>query len=113
MSDSAQTTSTSAWRSWLLDRVAELRQREEQVFLVLALVIGALTGMAVVAFILLTERMGMRLYPLGGACCFRSWVRSASVTCCIAIFRMRAVAACRRRRLLCTRAKGASRCARC
>jgi chloride channel protein, CIC family len=67
MSDSAQTTSTSAWRSWLLDRVAELRQREEQVFLVLALVIGALTGMAVVAFILLTERMGMRLYPVGGA----------------------------------------------
>jgi len=47
--------------------VAELRQREEQVFLVLALVIGALTGMAVVAFILLTERMGMRLYPMGGA----------------------------------------------
>jgi CIC family chloride channel protein len=47
--------------------VAELRQREEQVFLVLALVIGALTGLSVVAFILLTERMGMRLYPVGGA----------------------------------------------
>jgi CIC family chloride channel protein len=47
--------------------VAELRQREGQVFLALALVIGALTGMAVVAFILLTERMGMRLYPVGGA----------------------------------------------
>src|SRR5439155_13914737 len=29
--------------------------------------IGALTGLAVVAFILLTERMGMRLYPAGGA----------------------------------------------
>jgi len=37
------------------------------VFLILALVIGALTGLAVVAFILLTERMGMRLYPVGGA----------------------------------------------
>jgi CIC family chloride channel protein len=37
------------------------------VFLVLALVIGALTGLVVVAFILLTERMGMRLYPAGGA----------------------------------------------
>jgi chloride channel protein, CIC family len=49
------------------DRVAELRQREDQVFLFLALVIGALTGLAVVAFILLTERMGMRLYPVGGA----------------------------------------------
>ncbi len=33
----------------------------------LALVIGALTGLAVVAFILLTERMGMRLYPPGSA----------------------------------------------
>jgi chloride channel protein, CIC family len=47
--------------------MAELRQRESQVFLVLSLVIGALTGLAVVAFILLTERMGMRLYPVAGA----------------------------------------------
>ncbi len=60
-------TSTSDWKTWLATRVAELRQREEQVFLVLALVIGALTGAAVVAFILLTERLGMRLYPVGGA----------------------------------------------
>src|SRR6202162_5965735 len=66
MSEGVQTTSGSWWRTWLLDRLAELRQREEQVFLVLALVIGALTGLAVVAFILLTERMGMRLYPVGG-----------------------------------------------
>jgi CIC family chloride channel protein len=63
----AQTTSGSWWRNSLLDRIAELRQREGQVFLVLALLIGALTGLAVVAFILLTERMGMRLYPVGGA----------------------------------------------
>jgi H+/Cl- antiporter ClcA len=55
------------WRSWLLRRVSELRHREGQIFLVLALVIGALTGLAVVAFILLTEHMGMRLYPVGGA----------------------------------------------
>jgi CIC family chloride channel protein len=67
MNESGHTTRRSWWRTWLLDRVAELRQREEQVFLVLALVIGALTGLAVVAFILLTERMGMRLYPVGGA----------------------------------------------
>jgi CIC family chloride channel protein len=67
MSDSGQTRSGSWWRTWLVDRVGELRQRESQIFLVLALVIGALTGMAVVAFILLTERMGMRLYPVGGA----------------------------------------------
>ena len=53
--------------AWLRLRVTELRQRESQIFLVLALVIGALTGAVVVAFILLTERMGMRLYPIGGA----------------------------------------------
>jgi len=67
MSESVRTTSASGWRTWFVDRVAELRQREEQVFLVLALVIGALTGLAVVAFIVLTERLGMRLYPAGGA----------------------------------------------
>ena len=67
MSGSGQTTGGNGWRTWLSDRVAELRQREEQIFLALALVIGALTGLAVVAFILLTERMGMRLYPVGGA----------------------------------------------
>jgi CIC family chloride channel protein len=66
MTETIQTTSGS-WRDSLLRRLAELRQREGQVFLVLALVIGALTGLAVVAFILLTERMGMRLYPAGGA----------------------------------------------
>src|SRR6202165_2817430 len=67
MSESGQTTNRSWWSTSLLDRVAELRQREGQVFLVLALVIGALTGLAVVAFIMLTERLGMRLYPVGGA----------------------------------------------
>lgn len=67
MSESGQTTSGSWWRTPLLHRVAKLQQREDQVILVLALVIGALTGIAVVAFILLTERLGMRLYPVGGA----------------------------------------------
>jgi chloride channel protein, CIC family len=43
-----------------------LREREEQVFLILTLVIGALVGLVVVAFILLTERFGARLYPAGG-----------------------------------------------
>src|SRR5258708_5613462 len=37
-------------------------RREEQVFLVLTLVIGALVGAAVVAFILLTQRFGARIY---------------------------------------------------
>jgi len=44
-----------------------MRQRDGQIFLILALVIGAITGLAVVAFIVLTERLGMRLYPVGGA----------------------------------------------
>ncbi|MGB9234734.1 MAG: chloride channel protein, partial [Terriglobales bacterium] len=67
MGRSGETTSTSWWRTWLSQRVAEMRQREDQVFLALALVIGALTGLAVVAFIMLTERLGMRLYPVGSA----------------------------------------------
>src|SRR3989442_6045415 len=41
--------------------------REEQVFLILTLIIGAVVGLIVVAFILLTERFGARLYPAGGA----------------------------------------------
>src|SRR6202167_4959543 len=67
MTDPVQTTNTSSWKSKLRQHVAELRQREGQIFLILALVIGALTGLAVVAFILLTERLGLRLYPMGGA----------------------------------------------
>jgi CIC family chloride channel protein len=46
---------------------AQLHQREDQVFLLLSLLIGALTGLAVVAFIVLTERLGMRLYPVESA----------------------------------------------
>src|ERR1039457_6819674 len=67
MSETVQPPSASGWRAWLPGRLAELRQREGQIFLVLALVIGALTGLAVVAFILLTERMGVRVDPVGGA----------------------------------------------
>src|ERR1700733_13236640 len=67
MTESVENPNSSGWRNRLLRHIAELRQREGQVFLVLALVIGALTGMAVVAFIVLTERLGMRLYPVGGA----------------------------------------------
>lgn len=55
------------WRTSLVDLVPSLQVREGQVFLALALLIGALTGLVVVAFIVLTERLGMRLYPVGGA----------------------------------------------
>ncbi len=57
----------SWWKVPLSVRLSELRLRESQIFLVLSVVIGAVTGLAVVAFILLTERMGMRLYPVVGA----------------------------------------------
>ncbi|HUI83974.1 MAG TPA: hypothetical protein VL240_07115 [Candidatus Binatia bacterium] len=53
-------TKNISWRT-------SLQQREEQIFLLLTLAIGALTGLTVVAFILLTERLGMRLYPVGSA----------------------------------------------
>ena len=51
----------------LSHRFPPIREREEQVFLLLTIVIGVLTGLAVVGFILLTERLGMRLYPVGSA----------------------------------------------
>jgi CIC family chloride channel protein len=41
--------------------------QEEQIFLILTLVIGALVGLTVVAFIVLTKRFGARIYPPGGA----------------------------------------------
>jgi CIC family chloride channel protein len=65
--ESTLTIKQTSWKTWFSKHMAELRQRESQIFLVLALVIGACTGMAVVAFIVLTERLGMRLYPMGGA----------------------------------------------
>ena len=42
-----------------------LKRREEQVFLALTLLIGALVGATVVAFIVLTERFGARVDPAG------------------------------------------------
>src|SRR5580700_7152316 len=65
--ESLPITSRTRWITLLLSRVAGLRQSENQIFLVLAIVIGALTGFTVAAFIVLTERFGMRLYPVGSA----------------------------------------------
>lgn len=44
-----------------------LRQHEQKLFLLLTLLIGALVGLVVAAFILLTENLGARLYPADGA----------------------------------------------
>src|SRR5271170_2057736 len=56
------------WRSKpLIWKLGLGRLREEQMLFILSLVIGALTGLVVVGFILLTERLGARLYPVGSA----------------------------------------------
>jgi len=56
------------WRRYSSQQWASfVRDREEQVFLVLTLLIGALVGLVVVAFILVSSRFGARLYPAGGA----------------------------------------------
>jgi chloride channel protein, CIC family len=59
--------STSRWGTFSLPWAEFLKRREEQVFLLLTLVIGALVGLVVVAFIALTEHVGLRIYPVGGA----------------------------------------------
>jgi hypothetical protein len=49
-----------------LNKLAQnLRRNEEQLFLDLALVIGVLVGLTIVAFVVLTERVGLRFYPVG------------------------------------------------
>jgi chloride channel protein, CIC family len=67
MPDAIQQMKVSWWKFPSRQWNALLHEREEQVFLVLTLLIGALVGLMAVAFILLTERVGMRLYPVGGA----------------------------------------------
>ena len=66
--DESEDLSQKNWRDSSSEQwTAFLRNREEQVFLVLTLLIGAIVGLVVVAFILVTERFGARLYPAGGA----------------------------------------------
>ncbi len=52
------------------------RRHEETAFFVLTLLIGAIVGLVVVAFILVTENLGSRMYPGGGA----AWRRVAIPT---------------------------------
>jgi len=47
--------------------IQQLRQHEDKALLVLTLMIGASVGLVIVAFILLTENLGARMYPAGGA----------------------------------------------
>jgi len=58
--EKVQTKATWRWtpsQQW----AALVKQREEQVFLLVTLLIGALVGVTVVAFIVLTERFGARI----------------------------------------------------
>jgi CIC family chloride channel protein len=57
----------SFWRTPLKWWAVAAARRQGRLLLLLSIIIGALTGLAVVAFILLTERLGMRLYPVGSA----------------------------------------------
>src|SRR6202166_1297675 len=57
----------SWWKTPLRWLASRIEHRQGRVLLVLSILIGALTGLAVVSFILLTERLGMRLYPAGSA----------------------------------------------
>src|SRR6266700_3383550 len=69
---SAENQYSKKWRSYpQLRWLSSFLEREERVFLILSLVIGALTGLAVVAFILVTERLGARLYPPGDSAAWR------------------------------------------
>ena len=56
-----------SWIVKLHKSLDRLRQREDQLSLVLSLVIGALVGLVVVAFIVLTGRLAARMYPPGGS----------------------------------------------
>src|SRR5229473_167031 len=55
------------WIAKLSRSLERLRQSEDQLSLVLSLVIGALVGLVVVAFILVTGRLAASMYPAGGA----------------------------------------------
>ena len=44
-----------------------LRQHEGQVMLVVTLIIGAVVGLVIAAFIYVTENLGSRMYPPGSS----------------------------------------------
>jgi CIC family chloride channel protein len=57
------------WRSRLghWTKTDSLLQHEDKILLLLTLIIGALVGLVVAAFIYVTENLGARMYPGGGA----------------------------------------------
>src|SRR5258707_3613503 len=67
ISNAKEQDKASRWWTPSLRWTALVKQREEQVFLLLTLLIGALVGLTVVAFIVLTERFGARIDATGAA----------------------------------------------
>jgi CIC family chloride channel protein len=67
MADAQEQIKKSWWNVKTSQWAAFQGEREEQVFLVLTLLIGALVGLSVVAFIVLTDRFGAHLDPAGVA----------------------------------------------
>ena len=61
ISDAKEQTNQGRWWRPSQQWAALVKQREEQVFLLVTLLIGALVGVTVVAFIVLTERFGARI----------------------------------------------------
>ena len=57
----------SSTRSSIRRWSEQLKNREDQLTVVLSLVIGVLVGLMVVAFILLTGRLAAQMYPAGGS----------------------------------------------
>src|SRR3954468_17859238 len=51
----------------IVGMVEDLRRKEDRLALVLSLIIGALVGLVVVAFVLLTGRLAAHMYPASGA----------------------------------------------
>src|SRR3974390_2499226 len=65
MNETGEQAKVGWFRAQALRWAAFRNEREEQVFLLLTLLIGALVGLVVVAFIVLTERFGAHLDPAG------------------------------------------------
>src|SRR6516162_2776846 len=67
MNETGEQAKVGWFRAQALRWAAFRNEREEQVFLALTLMIGALVGLVVVAFIVLTERFGAHLDPTNAA----------------------------------------------
>ena len=57
----------SPWRTRIWHWSGSVQQYEDKILLVLTLIIGAVVGLVVAGFIYVTENLGSRMYPAGGA----------------------------------------------